>query len=81
MRKGFTLIELLVVVALILIIGSMSASFYTRFVMQNDIINTVNKIASSIHKSTIVQYDGKGSFFMGHISSDRKARVVFGCIV
>ncbi|MEK7067868.1 MAG: prepilin-type N-terminal cleavage/methylation domain-containing protein [Patescibacteria group bacterium] len=59
MRKGFTLIELILVVALISIITAMSAVFYSRFLTQNAVLNTVDQLAGQLHKAQIYAMAGK----------------------
>lgn len=50
---GFTLIELLVVIAIMGIIGGMAPVFYSRFLLQNAVSNTVDQISGSLRKAQI----------------------------
>ncbi|MDD5083952.1 MAG: prepilin-type N-terminal cleavage/methylation domain-containing protein [Candidatus Moranbacteria bacterium] len=59
MKKGFTLVELLLVIALIMIVGMLSAAFYTRFLMQNNVINTTTQLVGSLRKAQMYSMMGK----------------------
>ena len=58
-NSGITIIELLLVVAIISIIGLMSASFYSRFLTQNAVANTTDQLVSSFRKAQIYSMMGK----------------------
>jgi prepilin-type N-terminal cleavage/methylation domain-containing protein len=58
-NKGFTLIELILVVVLMSIITAMSATFYTRFINQNAVLNTVDQLVGEMHKAQIYAMSGK----------------------
>lgn len=58
-RNGFTLTELLLVMALISIVTAMSAVFYSRFINQNAVLNTVDQLAGQMHKAQIYAMAGK----------------------
>lgn len=57
--KGFTFIELILVVALISIVTAMSAVFYTRFLTQNAVLNTVDQLVGQMHKAQIYAMSGR----------------------
>lgn len=56
---GFTLIELLLVVSIVLIIGTFSAVFYTRFLTQNAVANTQDQLIGQLRKAQIYSMMGK----------------------
>jgi len=58
-QSGLTIIELLLVIAIVSIIGLMSASFYSRFLNQNTVENTVNQLVGSFRKAQIYSMMGK----------------------
>lgn len=59
MRNGFTLIELLVIIALILIIGLMSVSFYSRSITQNAVANSEDQLVGELRKAQIYSMMGR----------------------
>jgi len=59
MTRGITIIELLLVVAIILTLGLMSASFYSRFLTQNAVGNTQNQLVNSFRKAQTYSMMGK----------------------
>ena len=59
MNKGFTIIELLLVVAIIFIVTSFSAVFYSRFLTQNAVLNTTDQIVGQLQKAQIYAMSGK----------------------
>lgn len=59
MNKGMTLIELLLVVAIVLILGSLSAVFYSRFLNQNSVSNVSDEFAGELRKAQIYSMQGK----------------------
>lgn len=58
-QAGITIIELLLVIVIISIIGLMSASFYSRFLTQNAVDNTVNQLIGSFRKAQVYSMMGK----------------------
>jgi prepilin-type N-terminal cleavage/methylation domain-containing protein len=60
-NRGFTLIELLLVVALMLIIGTASVPFYSRFFTQNSVGNTADKIIQLTRKAQFYAMTSKRS--------------------
>ena len=62
---GFTLIELLLVVAIVLIIGPLSAVFYTRFLTQNAVANTQDQLMGQLRKAQIYSMMGKQNGIWG----------------
>ena len=57
--KGLTLIELLISVFIITLLGTLSVSFYSRFLTQNSIDDTVNRLAGSFRKAQIYSMMGR----------------------
>ena len=60
MNKGVTLIELLVVIAFIGIIAASSSPFLGRFVTQNYLDSSVDRVVSTLRKAQSYSMDGKG---------------------
>lgn len=58
-KKGFTLIELLLVVALIMILGGMSTSFYSRFLLQNTLYTVQDQVITQLRKAQSYSMIGK----------------------
>lgn len=63
--KGFTLIELLLVVAIISTITITSSVFYSRFLLQNAVDNTVDQLTGSLRKAQMYSMTGKGGSSWG----------------
>lgn len=59
MNKGVTIIELLLVIAIISTLGILSVSFYARFITQNEVLNTVDRLVGSFRKAQIYSMMGK----------------------
>ena len=57
--KGITVIELLLVVSILMIIGTLSTAFYSRFLTQNSVDDTVNRLVGSFRKAQIYSMMGK----------------------
>lgn len=57
--RGFTLIELLLVISIVLIIGTFSAVFYTRFLTQNAVSDTQDQLIGQLRKAQIYSMMGK----------------------
>lgn len=57
--KGFNFIEVLLVVAIMLTISVMAPVFYSRFLLQNEVANTVDQLSSSLRKAQIYSMVGK----------------------
>lgn len=71
---GFTLVELLLVVSIVLIIGTFSAVFYTRFLTQNAVANTQDQLVGQLRKAQIYSMMGKqnGSWGVKYSSITKK---------
>lgn len=71
---GFTLIELLLVVSIVLIIGTFSSVFYTRFLTQNAVANTQDQLIGQLRKAQIYSMMGKQNGIWGvkYSSSTKK---------
>jgi prepilin-type N-terminal cleavage/methylation domain-containing protein len=59
LEKGFTFIELLLVVALLSIITGVSTIFYSRFLTQNAVDNTVDQVLGSFRKAQMYSLSGR----------------------
>lgn len=58
-NRGFTFVEMILVVALISIVTGMSVVFYSRFINQNAVLNTVDQLVGELHKAQIYAMSGK----------------------
>lgn len=58
-KSGFTLIELLLVVAIMLTISVLAGAFYSRFLLQNSVANTVDQLVGSLRKAQIYSMTGR----------------------
>lgn len=59
--RGFTLIEFMLVVALFLVLAGMAPSFYSRFLLQNAVSDTADRLAFSFRTAQGYALSGKGS--------------------
>src|SRR3989344_5529137 len=57
--SGFTLIELLLVISIILIIGTFSTVFFSRFLTQNAVSNTQDRLIGQLRKAQIYAMMGR----------------------
>ena len=57
--SGFTLIELLLVVSIITIIGTFSVVFFSRFLTQNAVSNTQDRLIGQLRKAQIYAMMGR----------------------
>ncbi len=58
-QKGFTLLEILLVVTILLILAASSAAFYSSFLLQNAVSNTVDQLVGDFRKAQIYSMSGK----------------------
>lgn len=74
MSKGVTIIELLLVIAIISTLGVFSASFYARFLTQNEVENTADQLVGSLRKAQIYSMMGRqnGSWGVKYTESPKK---------
>ncbi len=56
---GFTLIELLLVTSIVLIIGTFSVIFFSRFLTQNAIANTQDRFVGQLRKAQVYAMMGR----------------------
>lgn len=56
---GFTLIELLLVISIVLIIGTFSVVFFSRFLTQNAVANTQDRLIGQLRKAQIYAMMGR----------------------
>ena len=56
---GFTLIELLLVISIVLIIGTFSVVFFSRFLTQNAVANSQDQLITELRKAQIYAMMGK----------------------
>jgi prepilin-type N-terminal cleavage/methylation domain-containing protein len=75
---GFTLIELVLVVALLLTVAVLSTSFYSRFLVQNDVSNTVDRLVNSLRKAQINSMMGKQNDTWGVSYASKKITLFKG---
>lgn len=59
MKNGFSLIELIIVIAVILVLGTASAVFYSRFLNQNSVANASDSIVGELRKAQMYSMAGK----------------------
>lgn len=73
-QAGITIIELLLVIVIVSIIGLMSVSFYSRFLTQNAVDNTVNQLVASFRKAQTYSMMGKqnGTWGVRYTTSPKK---------
>jgi prepilin-type N-terminal cleavage/methylation domain-containing protein len=58
-QKGFTFIELLLVMAIVLTLSVMSTVFFSRFLTQNSVANTVDQVIATLRKAQMYSMQGK----------------------
>ncbi len=58
-QSAFTLIELLLVISIVLIIGTFSVIFFSRFLTQNAVANTQDQLIGQLRKAQIYAMTGK----------------------
>ena len=56
---GFTLIELLLVISIVLIIGTFSVIFFSRFLTQNAVSNTQDRLIGQLRKAQVYAMMGR----------------------
>ncbi|MEK7573852.1 MAG: prepilin-type N-terminal cleavage/methylation domain-containing protein [Patescibacteria group bacterium] len=56
---GFTLIELLLVISIMLTVGSFSVVFFSRFLTQNAVANTQDRLLGQLRKAQMYAMMGK----------------------
>jgi len=57
--SGFTLIELLLVISIILVIGTFSVIFFSRFLTQNAVANTQDQLIGQLRKAQVYAMMGR----------------------
>ena len=62
---GFTFIELILVVSMILILGTMTTAFGSRFITQNGVINATDQLVGDFRKAQINAMMGKNQSHWG----------------
>ncbi len=70
--SGITIIEIIMVTALILTLGLMSISYYSRFLVQNALGNTVDQLTGSLRKAQIYSMSGRQNGVWGVKYLDNK---------
>lgn len=69
--RGFTLIELILIMVVISLVAMLSAPFYSRFLVQNAVENTVDELSGSLRKAQTYAMAGKqGSAWSVNFSSN-----------
>lgn len=74
--RGFTLIEFLLVAAILLVIGGMVPAFSNRFLLQNSVAETADRLAFSLRNAQGYALSGKGGDSWG-VAIDGTDIVVF----
>ena len=64
-QSGFTIIELLLIIGIMSIVGTMSVSFYGRFLTQNGVANTVDQLVNTVRKAQIYSMESRKSSTVG----------------
>jgi len=64
-QRGFTLIELLSVIGIIAVVGASASPFISRFILQNNLETTTDKVIGSIRKAQNYAMDGKNNWSWG----------------
>lgn len=59
--RGFTFIEVIIVLAIVSTLSILAASFYSRFLTQNAVSTTRNRMVSQLRKAQIYSMTGKQS--------------------
>lgn len=63
--RGFTLIELLLIVSMVVILGTMSTGFYARFLTQNAVSNTTDRLVAQLRKAQLYSMVGRANTSWG----------------
>ena len=63
--RGFTVIELLLVMAIFFIIAGFAPAFYTRFLSQDAVSETADRVAGALRNAQGYSLAGKGNFPWG----------------
>ena len=58
-EHGITLVELLISIFIISVISTLSIAFYARFLTQNSVEDTANRLVGSLRKAQIYSMSGK----------------------
>lgn len=58
-QRGFTLIELLLVIAITLLLGTFSVVFFSRFLTQNAVSNTQDRLVGQLRKAQLYAMVGR----------------------
>ncbi len=58
-EDGFTLIELLIVISIVLLIGTFSTIFFSRFLTQNAVVDTQDRLLGQLRKAQMYAMTGK----------------------
>lgn len=74
--SGFTYIEQLLIGALIVILGSLSGVYYSRFLLQGAVLNTADQLVSQLRKAQNYALTGKADSSWG-VKQESGALVLF----
>jgi prepilin-type N-terminal cleavage/methylation domain-containing protein len=58
-NHGFTIIELILVMSIITVIMGFSASYYSRFIQQNAVLNTTDQLMGDYRRAQLLAMSGK----------------------
>lgn len=78
MNRGVTLIELLMIVAFISVIAATSSPFLGRFVTQNYLDSSVDRVVSTLRKAQSYSMDGKDNETWGACINGSNIRLFTG---
>lgn len=59
MKDGFTIIELLLVITIVIMLGTTSVVFFSRFLTQNAVITTQDQLIGQLRKAQLYAMMGK----------------------
>jgi prepilin-type N-terminal cleavage/methylation domain-containing protein len=79
-KSGVTLIELLVVLAIFLLVGALTTTYYSRFFNQNAVATTTDQLVQFIHKAQFYSQIGKesgGVWGVKYVASPQKKLTLF----
>lgn len=77
-HSGVTYIELLIVIAIVAILGAAISPFFFRFILQNNLQATVDRVISTIRKAQNYAMDGKNNEVWGVCETGGKIRLFSG---
>lgn len=61
LQAGFTLIEFLIAVSIILLLGTLTSVFFSRFLLQSNVDQVANSLAEELHKAQTYSMANRGN--------------------